>query len=84
MEILVYMDEEDKEAWHIVAELYNDAVKQIRATHEPTIQTDLKQKTAEFWHNRIEKYGVLRNKQLTVDVKNGTICCWTSPVELRR
>lgn len=78
MELLVYLDEDDKNAWYEITEMYNKVLK------DQTLATELKNKTAMFWHLMIEKYPVLRNKNLNVNQVNGTISCWTSVSELRR
>jgi hypothetical protein len=78
METLVYMDEEDKASWFKITELHNEAIK------DQNLVPILKQKTSDFWYNMIEKYGVLRNKQLTVNQQAGTICSWVSQGELYR
>ena len=88
MEILVYMDDEDKNRWFEVSEEYNAAIVQTRNCREPQtlkqMKKNLQKTTQSFWHDMIEKYGVLRNKQLNVDAVNGTISCWTSVSELRK
>jgi len=78
MEILIYMDDDDKDAWFAITEFYN------KAMHEQSLVPELRKKTAMFWHDMIEKYPVLRNKQLHVDAVNSTISMWTSQIELRR
>ena len=77
MQIEVYMDDEDKEQWYQITELYNATIK------NQSLATELKNKTALFWQNIIEKYGVLRNKQLHVDQVQGTINSWSGLSELK-
>jgi len=77
MEILVYMDDDDKSRWYEITELYNDAIS------DPSKSIELKNKTAMFWHDTIEKYGVLRNKQLTINQVHGTILSWVGVSELK-
>ena len=90
METLVFMDSEDKEAWLEVTEFHNAAVAATRKAKAAKLQPDvnlaktLQKMTQKFWHDIIEKYGVLRNKQLTIDQINGTINCFTSNTELRK
>jgi len=89
-EVLVFMDESDREAWAEIAQFNNDAIVAIRKAKEAKLSPDinlakeLKKMTNLFWQNLIEKYPVLRNKQLNVDELNGTIRCFTSYSELRK
>ena len=78
MEILVFMDETDKQRWFDITEMYKKTLK------DQSLASELKKETAFFWHDMIEKYPVLRNKQLHVDQVKGAILSWTSVGELKR
>lgn len=79
MEILVYLDDDDKAYWNSVMDLQKKTMSLAsilqRKTPTEEEQNELtslaiatKNKTSDYWHDMIEKYGVLRDKPLTMDI----------------
>jgi len=65
--ILVYLDEEDIKAWEKVLELhtlFKDDKNQYFQYKDAHIQ---------FWKDRIDKYGILRDKPIYIDIDKKVI-----------
>lgn len=78
MEILVYLDEHDKKIWSEVVGIgkkfhwltidvnKKDASEDTKLAWME-INIAYKNKTSDFWHYMVSKYGVLKNKPISID-----------------
>jgi hypothetical protein len=94
MEILVYLDDEDKAAWNAVVSFREntDYFADILRKKIPTRQEQdklsamiLSQKNmiSDYWCNIINKYGILRDKQLTMSSSGEYIYVFGSAKTIR-
>jgi len=94
MEILVYLDDEDKAAWNAVVNfqehtnyLANMLQKKIPTKEEQdnliSMISSQKNMTSDYWCNMIKKYGVLRDKQLTMSISGEYIYVYRSATRIR-
>ena len=94
MEILVYLDDEDKAAWNAVVKLQENtnSLANILRNKIPTKEeqdklismiSSQKNLASDYWCNMINKYGVLRDKQLTMDTSGEYIYVYRSNNRIR-
>jgi hypothetical protein len=72
MEILVYIDQEDKDLMVMVERECKLSSAQCTAAKNL------------FWHGMIDKYPILKNRRISVNIADGYIFQWASAKDLEK
>jgi hypothetical protein len=87
MEILIWIDDEDKKKWQAIRDLHNSIVATVIQDRNSNVAEENKKLsilTSDFWHNMIEKYPYLRNKKIGMNAPDGYIFSYASLQELQQ
>jgi len=71
MEILVIIDEEDKQCMRAIAKMAKQG-----------LTAEYYDARTKFWHNMLVKYPAIKNRRIGINIDQGFIFDWNSPTEL--